>query len=147
MSKDWTIDTWVLYKVVEYNFCAASFIETIINKQHYIVMDSEGKIDAEYRKCFSSVSNEARRALSKWYRSMRKRIYSHCLDEDCKRKLEEFEFDQDDWPFVGVCVKSNDKNLVAEESDYTDEVKNYLINDLGINVLSVQHALDNCQEI
>ena len=147
MHRDWTIDTWVLYKVADYNLCAASFVEAIRKKQHSIIIDSEGKIEDEYRRCFSSVSNAARRALSKWYRSMRVRIYSNCLDEDCKRRLEEFEFDQDDWPFVGVCKKSNDKNLVAEESDYTDEVKNYLISDLGINVLSVQNALDKCRGI
>ena len=147
MSRDWTIDTWVLYEVAKVNLCASSFINTVLRKQHYIVLDHEKEIQGEYERCFNLVNNQASRALRKWFRSILKRNRSNCLDRRCKRRLRALVFDQDDWPFIGVCVKSANKNLVAEESDYTPEVREYLNDDLKINVLSIEEALDSFQEM
>lgn len=146
MSRDWTIDTWVLYEVANVNLCASSFIYTVLRKQHYIVLDHEKEIQGEYERCFNSLNNQASRALRKWFRSVLKRNFSNCLDEKCKIRLKALVFDQDDWPFIGVCVKSANKNLVAEESDYTLEIREYL-NGLKINVLSVEEALDSYQQV
>lgn len=146
MNKDWTIDTKILY-MVEDDFRAINFLDNVRLRKHIVVLDFEGRIVREYRSCFNSVSYAMRKALNKWFSAIRIRYFSNCLDSKCRTKLTKLKFHQDDWPFIGICIKSNNKKLVAEESDYTDEVKEYLEGDLEINILSLQGALEDILEI
>jgi hypothetical protein len=50
-------------------------------------------------------------------------------------------FDRSDLVFVALASEAPDKLLVAEESDYTPEVKAYLSNQLGVAVLTIEEAL------
>lgn len=144
MNRDWTIDTWVLYEFSRYNDMAIEFIPAIKRKDHSIVIDSEGKIEGEYYRCFKKISCESSIALKKWYKHISKRIFSNALSRKCQKKLKDLEFDNDDRPFVSVCSKSSNKILVAEESDYNEKVKSYLFNEMKIKVLTVKDALEIC---
>lgn len=60
--------------------------------------------------------------------------------------LGKLRFDQSDLPFVAVAAETTDRLLVSEESDYTTEVKEYLLTELGIRVLSIEKALALARE-
>ena len=50
-------------------------------------------------------------------------------------------FDRSDLPFVAVAFQSKDKLLVSEDSDYTQQVCDYLQQQLQVKVLSLSQAL------
>jgi len=50
-------------------------------------------------------------------------------------------FDRSDLVFVALASEGPNKLLVAEESDYTPEVKSYLAKKLGVSVLTIEEAL------
>ena len=126
MNNDWTIDTVILYKYAEFDAYALEFIQRILRCQNFVVMDHEGNIDSQYRKCFLGIGPQARHALNLWYTKIRKRFFSCSLMNDCKQRLAELNFHNDDLPFVAVCLKSLNKKLVSTDSGYTGEIKHYL---------------------
>jgi predicted nucleic acid-binding protein len=140
MCLDWTIDAQILYKYREFDLRAQEFLSRIKRLGHYIVLDDEDYIKGEYTECIRTSSYEARKALSEWFRRMRKRSFSACLSNRCKRELRLLKFDDDDVPYVGVCSKSCEKKLVSEDSDYTPQVAEYL-ETLGIGRLSIDDSL------
>lgn len=144
-SVEWVIDTWVLYQVSDFNFNAFHFLTCILLKpQHKVAMDREGKIKAEYKRCFDNPKNEfqcqwwihinwrANKVVSSYSGDLLARHINHLI----KR----LHFHDDDLPFVGVASKTKDKLLVAEESDYTPKVRDYLKNNLLIRVMSIYEA-------
>jgi hypothetical protein len=68
--------------------------------------------------------------------------YSGQLQGNHRLSLQRLAFDPSDMPFVAVCYRTPDKLLVAEESDYTDAVKAYLSQSMGIQVLTIAQALE-----
>jgi len=60
--------------------------------------------------------------------------------------VNDLHFDVSDLVFVGTCFEGPDKLLVAEESDYTEAIKAYLLQELGVSVLSVSDALVRAQD-
>ena len=54
-------------------------------------------------------------------------------------------FDRSDLVFVALASEGPDKLLVAEESDYTPEIKEYLARELGVSVLTVEEALETAR--
>ena len=50
-------------------------------------------------------------------------------------------FDRSDLPFVAVAFQSKDKLLVSEDSDYTQQVCDYLQQQLQVKVLALSQAL------
>ena len=44
-------------------------------------------------------------------------------------------------PFVAVCYHTPDKLLVAEGSDYHEAIKEYLKDEMGVQVLTISEAL------
>ena len=68
--------------------------------------------------------------------------YSGNLDNRHKEALKKLKFHNDDWPFVAVCACTKDKNLISEESDYNDKVKEYLQKKMEVHVLSIKDSLN-----
>ena len=103
-----------------------------------IVLDHENLIEAEYRPYLYSPST-----VAVWWRKMTSYVgktyrYSSRLDEANRNELlERLHFHADDLKFVGTARNSGSKILVAEESDYSPEVRAYLLEHKGIQVLGV----------
>jgi len=140
--KEWTIDTWVLYRVDEQDFDALEFL-LIVLRQHRVVFDHERKIEQEYQRCLRRTRN---RYLEEWFKRLVSRkarvFYSSKLDRRHEQALLRLKFDESDFPFVAVASRSKDKLLVSEDSDYTQQVCNYLQSQLKVQVLSLAKALE-----
>ncbi len=139
--KEWTIDTWVLYRVNEGDFDALAFIAVVLVK-HCVVFDHEGHIEDEYRRCFQRTRNPY---LVQWFNRLvrgggRTVHYSGKLSRRHEQALLRMNFDRSDFPFVAVASRSKDKLLVSEDSDYTDIVCDYLSRELQVQVLKVNQA-------
>ena len=148
MPRDWTIDTWVLYRAGGYDMPALELLHRILRKNNYLLLDHEENIEKEYRKCFNfyrNVSPQACKALEKWFAdiiSKAVKYFSGILEDRHERALTKRRFDRDDWAFVAVCARGNDKILVSEESDYSPEVCEYLKTNMGVSVIAIIAALE-----
>lgn len=139
--REWTIDTWVLYRVDEGDFDALDFLFAVL-RYDMVVFDYERHIEQEYRRCLAQTRN---RYLEEWFKrliSRKKQIfYSSKLARHHELALLRLNFDCSDLPFVAVAFRCKDKLLVSENSDYTQQVCNYLQKKLRIQVLSMEQAL------
>lgn len=145
--REWTIDTWVLYKVDEGNFDALDFLLAVL-RHHKVVFDHERHIEQEYQRCLKRTRN---RYLEEWFKRLITRqarvFYSGRLPNRHERALLRMNFDRSDLPFVGVAHRSKDKLLVSEDSDYTQQVCDYLQQQLQVKVLSLPRALEIAENI
>jgi len=145
--REWTIDTWVLYKVDEGNFDALDFLLAVL-RHHKVVFDHERHIEQEYQRCLKRTRN---RYLEEWFKRLIARqarvFYSGRLPNRHERALLRMNFDCSDLPFVGVTHRSKDKLLVSEDSDYTQQVCDYLQQQLQVKVLSLPRALEIAENI
>ncbi|MEJ7613598.1 MAG: hypothetical protein SQA66_08160 [Candidatus Fervidibacter sacchari] len=145
--REWTIDTWVLYKVDEGNFDALDFLLAVL-RHHKVVFDHERHIEQEYQRCLKRTRN---RYLEEWFKRLIARqarvFYSGRLPNRHERALLRMNFDRSDLPFVGVAHRSKDKLLVSEDSDYTQQVCDYLQQQLQVKVLSLPRALEIAENI
>jgi hypothetical protein len=141
---DWTVDTCILYKAARAEGEAAYFLLRIAHQKHCVAFDHEGYIERQYRRCLSATKNPL---LTQWFQAVVSSLvarHSGQLHNKHQRALEKLKFKQDDWPFVGVCSRTENKNLVSEDSDYTSEVTQYLAEQIGISVLAVEEAVARC---
>lgn len=147
-EKEWTIDTHVLYKAADNEFPAIRFLLNVL-KRHKAAFDHEGHIEKEYRACFNSTQRDKKPGspfIKKWFAEVvakKARIFfSGKLSERHKGALLSLDppFDDDDLPFVAVCAQTQSKLLVAEETDYSEPVKDYLSREMGIRVLTIAEA-------
>ena len=137
---DWTVDTCVLYEVVEANPKATYFLMRIMLKQHHVAFDHEGHIRREYETCVRGRENCL---VGKWYAQVVSKLaiyFSGRLPNRHRKALENLRFDRDDWPFVAVCSRTESRKLVSEDSDYTEQVRDYVANEMGVTVLSIAEA-------
>lgn len=147
MSKDWTLDTYVLYKAAEVDYDAIALLNKIILGGHLVAFDAEGHIEQEYRKCITKAQRNRTPgcvALGKWFKVVVNKLAFKCcgkLHTKHRNKLKKLRFDTSDWPFVAVCFRTACRRLVAEESDYTEEVIDCLKNDMEICVLCIKDSL------
>ena len=145
--REWTIDTWVLYKVDEGNFDALDFLLAVL-RHHKVVFDHERHIEQEYQRCLKRTRN---RYLEEWFKRLIARqarvFYSGRLPNRHERALLRMNFDCSDLPFVGVAHRSKDKLLISEDSDYTQQVCDYLQQQLQVKVLSLPRALEIAENI
>lgn len=148
---EWVIDTWMFYQASDFQvptraFTVMHFLTEILRSQHKVAIDREGKIEGEYKRCFGNPKNEFQR---KWWIHIRwsaSKVVSYAGNLPKKHAnylIQRLHFHNDDLPFVGVASKTKDKLLVAEESDYTLRVREYLKNNLGIQVMPIDEA-DHC---
>lgn len=145
MLKDWTIDTYVLYKAADIEGDAIELLNQIRRKRHQITLDYEGHIEKEYKECLQYERNFGRDFVSKWFKEVIGKFAQYCSGKLQKRHqiaLQKRKFDRSDWPFVAVCSKTKSKKLVSEDSDYTENVKCYLQSEMAINVLSIRDSLE-----
>lgn len=144
MIKDWTIDTCVPYKAIEIDYEAINLLFFILRNRHYIVVDIEDNICTEYRNCLRIAAQNKRdgyEPLKKVLKGLlpdRVKKFSCSLAARHQKKFIEIKFDTSDWPFVAVCSKSHSKDLISEDSDYSEEVMIYLKEEMKINVLSIR---------
>lgn len=59
--------------------------------------------------------------------------------------LNQLHFDRSDLVFVGVAARTPDRILVSEESDYSENIKEYLLDEIGVRVVSIHEALQLIQ--
>lgn len=146
---EWVIDTEVLYKASNFQAPAKAlqthhFLTNIWESpQQKVAVDSEGKIEAEYERCFSDPKNEFQWQWWKYIKWNAKKVVSYpgkLSNEHTNHLIRSLRFHNDDLPFVGVASKTRDKLLVAEESDYTTQVREYLKSELQVRVMSVEEA-------
>ena len=137
---DWTVDTCVLYEVVEAKPQATYLLMRIMLKQHRVAFDHEGRIRREYETCVRGREN---RLVGKWFAHVVSKLaiyFSGRLPNRHRKALEGLGFDRSDWPFVAVCSRTESKNLVSKDSDYTDEVRAYVAKEMDVTVLSIAEA-------
>jgi len=143
-TTDWTIDTCVLYSAAEADVDAMYLLLRILRQAHDVAFDHEGHIEREYRRCVESTRSPL---LRKWFKASVDKLavlFTGSLSSRHTGALGELKFDQDDWPFVGVCSRTRSKNLVSEDSDYTAEVKECLSAQMSVCVHDVRASLRIC---
>ena len=143
-TKDWTIDTGVLYKAADADVDAVYLLLRVLQQAHAVAFDHEGCIQREYRHCVESTGSPL---LRKWLKACVDKLavlHTGRLSSRYREALEKLKFDRDDWPFVGVCSRTSSKKLVSEDSDYTSKVREYLSAQMGICVHDVRASLRIC---
>jgi len=137
---DWTLDTGVLYQAADADFQATHLLLEIVHKRHNVAFDQEEYIVREYREC---VRRTRSHLVRKWVEATMKLAvrFSGKLAHRHEEALSKLAFDRDDWPFVAVSSRTEDKRLVSEESDYAAEVREYLVREMGVAVLGVAESL------
>jgi hypothetical protein len=113
-----------------------------IRKAHRIAIDYGRSVLAEYGR-----NTPANTHAGQWLKlilSRSDKIYWRAgkLSNKHETKLiDGLGFDRSDVVFVALASEGPDRLLVAEESDYSPEVKLYLSNKLGVSVLTIEEAL------
>ena len=145
---DWVIDTDVLVRADEgdedheHSFNVMELLGIIRQSDHYLVLDYDGTIEEQYR---NNLQPRAwmHRFLRNFVNRAKIRYVSGRLDNRLSNQLRSRQFDQDDDVFVAVAHATKGDSvgrLVAEESDYTDSVVEYLSSQ-GVQVMDCQAAL------
>jgi hypothetical protein len=151
----WVVDTWVLDEAVKIgspNYISAQTFLMLVLDRHHLALDYNNVILTQYQhavgRCRSQPGRLPPEWLQKWIAEViaKGNIYYHdgkVPNKHWKPLLAApLAFDDDDETFVGVAYRTPDKLLVSEESDYSDEVKQYLSEETGIQVLTVLEAKD-----
>ena len=145
---DWAIDTDVLVRVDtgdeshDHCFNVMDLLGIIRQSDHYIVVDQGGLIEGQYRNNLLQVG-WVHRFLRNIINQAKIRYVSGSLTNRITGGLDSLHFDPDDHVFVAVAHATRGDSvgkLVAEESDYTDSVIEYLSNQ-GVQVMDCQAAL------
>ena len=143
---DWTVDTQILYKAAGCDMEAVRLLADILGRRNGVGFDNEGHIRRQYDNCARGTRSEF---IRKWVVEAADKLAqmrSGRLSERHRRGLERLKFHQKDWVFVAVCSRIDGRMLVAEESDYRDEVRAYLNAEMGISVLSVVDSLNRVDQ-
>ena len=149
---DWVIDTDVLVRADEgdenheHCFNVIDLLGIIRRSDHYLVVDYGGLIERQYRR-----KVPPRGLVSKILRNLvnQAKIFyvSGMLTNRITGGLDALHFDTDDHVFVAVAHATKGDStgkLVAEESDYNDDVVEYLAGE-GVLVMRCQAALDQAR--
>ncbi len=147
MTIEWTIDTCVLCEAAKINWDAVEFLNKILREKHFVAFDNERHIETEYKHCLEKSKGGREKgyeALQKWLVYIirgQAMYYSGHLSHAQKVKLASLKFDSSDWPFVAVCSNTSTKSLVSEDSDYTEEVRDYLKEQMNIHVKKIMEVV------
>ena len=142
---DWVIYTDVLVRAEGFDerhdhwFNINDLLGIIRQSDHYFVMDYGGAIKEQYRKNLAA-RGWVHRFLDKLINQAKIRYVSGKLTIRLTDRLDSLHFDSDDHIFVAVAHASRGR-LVAEESDYTDAVVNFLVAE-GVQVIGCEVALN-----
>ena len=139
-----TVDTNVLVAAIEEaDPDALEFVHSYM-RRNVIVLDHERDIDQEYRGQFRN-NGHSQKCFWKWWKVVSNKAdrYVRYTSKPCAEDKEEFErvrFDGNDWKFAAVCVRSADKVLVSEDTDY-DCVRDYLAEKRQVTIKRVNEIL------
>lgn len=145
--RQFVVDTQVFYEVENnesdlFLLSLAFLADFTINSPHVLAMDIEGVIQGQYDNLFRRSTLRSAEKLFKHIKNNKRiHFYSNRLSLVVQTRLRALGFHQDDWAFVGVAASSLDKILIAEESDYSENIKDYLRTDLSVRVLRVKEAI------
>lgn len=141
---DFVVDTWVLATCHESqsedSLDAIALLYALL-RSHRLVLDSEGDIEKEYKPYIWMKGNGG--IVSVWWRKMMRRggkfyYLSNTVPSNHKSHLrDKLGFDSSDLKFVGVASRTHLGYLVAEESDYSQPVCDYVATGLGVTVLGL----------
>jgi len=141
---DFVVDTWVLATCHESNsddsLDAIGLLHALLNS-HRIVLDLEGDIEREYKPYIWMGGKGG--IVSTWWRKMMRRgdkfyYLSNTVPSHHKSHLrDKLGFDSSDLKFVGVASRTTSGYLIAEESDYSQPVRDYIAADLNVTVLGL----------
>jgi hypothetical protein len=146
-GKHWTLDTCVLYAVAKTDVEAIHLLCHINYEGDSIVLDSGKQILRQYERCLkktrAEVSWDLLNSLFKMLICTRPVITRDgSVSNRNAAALLDRGFSNKDMVFVGVCAKSNEKHLVTVDSDYNDQVKAYLSEEMQVLVTDIANALD-----
>lgn len=142
--KQWVIDTWVL---ATSNSCdSAHYLDCVsflmmVLQNGTICLDSEKEIQREYYTYIKPGT-----FLDKWWQKIMRqtdqiRFFSNKLNYRNEiHLLNNLGFDRSDVKFVGVASRTADNLLVTGDSDYTDNIRTYLRDQLMIIILHPTEA-------
>ncbi len=147
---EWVLDTWVLeiaQDIGDHRSLDALALLHELKSRHRIAVDHERRILGEYFRHAPGSCHAGqwlRIVVSRSDRMMFRdgRLAANYQDA----LLTELHFDPADLVFVGVSAQTPDKLLVSEESDYSEAVKKYLLDELGVTVLSIADALARARD-
>ena len=145
------LDTWALK--ISQDCSHEKALQTLalleeIRKAHRITIDHGRSVLAEYAR-----NTPANTHAGHWLQLMLSRsnkIYWRTGKLSNKHESELIDglgFDRSDLVFVALASEGPNKLLVAEESDYTPEVKSYLAKKLGVSVLTIEEALATAESL
>jgi hypothetical protein len=148
---EWVLDTWALSITQECSHPKS--LQTLalleeIKQKHAITVDHGRLVLGEY---FDNTSGNTH--AGQWLRLMLSRsnkLYWRTgrLSRHYESELVDgLHFDRSDLVFVALASEGPDKLLVAEESDYTPEIKEYLARELGVSVLTIEEALEMAKSL
>ncbi len=139
------LDTWALKISQDCNHAKAlqtlSLLEEI-KQGHQITLDHGRSVLAQYFN--NTPANSHAGQWLKLILSRSNKIFWRTGRLSNRHEVELVEglgFDTSDLIFVALASEGPDKLLVAEESDYTPEIKEYLADNLGVSVLTIEEAL------
>jgi hypothetical protein len=118
-----------------------------LKANHRIALDFEQRILHEYLRNAPSDSHAGRWVITVARRSDRTMWRTGRLPARREAELiNDLRFDRSDLVFVATSAEGPDKLLVSEESDYNAAIKNYLLRELGVTVLSIEDALARARD-
>jgi len=138
-----TVDTNVVVFAIEdgeVNACA--FLYECVTK-NVLVLDHEQEIDKEYRGRFKGSMHNKR--FEKWWMQVSARAdrhvrYTNKVMAEDRQEFVRVRFSEKDWKFAGVCIRSADKILVSEDTDF-DCVRQYLEKKRGVSIKNINQIL------
>ena len=142
-GEEWVIDTDVL--VHAHNPSEELYLDTqgliqMVRQLHHIALDHQEFILNQYE---SNLSGEV--GYRHWINAMWKLNKIAFRDGRLPNRhrnhlLSELRFDDDDLSFVAVASRGISKLLVTEDSDYSEQVRDYLTEELGVEILDTADA-------
>ena len=147
---DWVIDTDVLVRADRYDenhdhwVRVSGLLSAIDRLSHTLVVDNEDKIKNEYDRNLNN-SGWVRRYIQRFTFRGQVRYVSGSLYNRIYNRLRALRFDADDDVFIAVATRTTTHRLVAEESDYSTSVVDYLASE-GVRVINCETAVTEANE-
>ncbi|MGV8109617.1 hypothetical protein [Methanospirillum sp.] len=146
---DCTIDTTIVGKSAQGNFDCLEILNRI-TRTRKIVFDNENIILDEYTDCIERAKRSKKpgwEMMQGWITTLRnsnkmRTVYPN-FSQNEEVELEKLRFDRTDWIFVKSCKASLNKELIAIESDYTPEIKDFLLKKHSIKVIHIDECIQN----
>lgn len=141
----WAIDTDVLARADRLDteddlyFNVISLLNAIRSSNYFIVVDHDHRILGEYRRNLNP-NGWVAKFLAEFEKQRQVYSISGTLNNRIANRLRAMGFDRDDEVFVAVAHNTPGSRLVAEESDYTPAVAEYLATE-GVAVLDCAGAV------